>query len=165
MKVINIMIGLPGCGKSTFCQKIQEEWNGVDYVSRDIIRLSKLEEGASFFSQETNVYNEFVATINELMKKEAYEIYIDATHINGSSRLKLLRRLNLTGEEEICYFFFDTPIEECMRRNRKREGVARVPDSAIRDMSGRAQFFVTEAERRAYDPTEFHVDFRGEIVE
>ena len=164
-KTINIMIGLPGCGKSTFCQNAVEEWGG-HWVSRDKIRLDLLEPNASFFSQETNVFNLFINTINDLLATEGdMEIFVDATHVNSSSRLKVLRRLNLKGDEDICYYFFTTPLNECMRRNRLRTGVARVPDSAIRDMNARAQFYITDAEERAYNPIEYKVDFKGEIEE
>jgi len=164
-KTINIMIGLPGCGKSTFCEKMVEEWGGC-WVSRDKIRLEMLGPNASFFSQETNVFNCFVNTINTLLTSDKdLDIYIDATHINSSSRLKILRRLNLKGDEDICYYIFTTPLNECMRRNRLRTGVARVPDNAIRDMNARAQFYITDAEERAYHPIEYRVDFKGEIEE
>ena len=164
-KTINIMIGLPGCGKSTFCEKMVEEWGGC-WVSRDKIRLEMLGPNASFFSQETNVFNCFVNTINTLLTSDKdLDIYVDATHINSSSRLKILRRLNLKGDEDICYYIFTTPLNECMRRNHLRTGVARVPDNAIRDMNARAQFYVTDAEERAYHPIEYKVDFKGEIEE
>lgn len=164
-KTVNIMIGLPGCGKSTFCENMVEEWGGY-WVSRDKIRLAMLGPNASFFSQETNVFNEFIEQINcALASSEDAEVFIDATHVNSSSRLKVLRRLNLRGDEDICYYFFTTPLNECMRRNRLRTGIARVPDSAIRDMEARAQFYITDAEERAYHPIEYKVDFKGEIEE
>lgn len=156
------MIGLPGCGKSTFCKENIGE--GDSYISRDEIRFSLLKPGQAYFSQENNAFNLFIAKITEAMNGEDYNIFIDATHIGASARFKVLGRLPLKGDEEICYYFFDTPIEECMRRNRKREGLARVPDSAIRDMNARAQFFITPAEERAYHPTEYHVDWEGELI-
>jgi predicted kinase len=165
MKILNIMIGLPGCGKSTFCQNEIAAAGEGQWISRDAIRFSMLKNGQAYFSQETNVFNKFIETVVSCMEQENYILYIDATHLNSSSRLKLLRRLNLKGDEEICYYFFDVPIEECLRRNRLREGLARVPDSAIRDMNARAQFYVTAAEKRAYDPIWYVVDFKGEIVE
>ena len=164
-KTINIMIGLPGCGKSTFCENMVKEWGGY-WVSRDKIRLEMIGPNGSFFSQETNVFNAFIGKINLLLEWDNNaEIYIDATHINSSSRLKVLRRLNLKGDEDICYYFFTTPMNECMRRNRLRTGIARVPDSAIRDMEARAQFYITDTEERAYHPIEYKVDFKGEIEE
>ena len=162
-KIINIMIGLPGSGKSHFCRtnatEAEDHW-----ISRDAIRFSILKPGQSYYSQETNVFNTFIDTINNILAEDADTmLYIDATHINASSRLKLLRRLNLTGDEEINYYFFDTPIEECLRRNRGRTGMERVPDTAIRDMNARAQFFITDSERRAYNPTEYRVNWKGEV--
>ena len=165
MKILNIMIGLPGCGKSTFCEKELTEWNDGEWVSRDAIRFAILKEGESYFSHETVVFNSFISTIKKLMEKDEYNIFIDATHINSAARHKVLNRLNLKGDEEICYYFFDTPIEECMRRNRTREGLRRVPDTAIRDMKARAQFYITDAERRAYHPVEYHVNWEGELQE
>ena len=163
MKVINIMIGLPGCGKSTFCKENMGE--GDVYISRDEVRYSYLKEGQNYFAQETNVFNEFVRRVNEaIANDEVEEIYVDATHINSSSRLKLLRRLNLRGDEEICYYFFDTPTYICLNRNRQREGITRVPDAAIKDMEARAQFQIMDTERRAYNPTEYRVDYKGEVI-
>ena len=162
-KIINIMIGLPGCGKSTYCKRIKEEWNNIAYISRDEVRLEILGPNEPFFAKETIVYNTFIDRINQALASDANEIYIDATHINSSSRLKLLRRLNLKGDEEICYYIFDVPIEECMRRNRLRTGIARVPDSAIRDMNARAQFFITDAETRSFNPIAYMVDYKGEV--
>lgn len=162
MKIINVMIGLPGCGKSTFCN--ENVMDGEIYISRDEIRFSMLKPRDNYFSQETNVYNKFIEKINKAITADDYVVYVDATHTTSSSRLKLLRRLNLKGDEEICYYFFDTPLNICLSRNRKREGLARVPDQAIRDMDARAQMQITEMEQRIYNPVEYRVDYKGEVI-
>lgn len=163
-KIVNVMIGLPGSGKSTFCKEACEEPE-AHWISRDAIRFDILKPNESYFSQETNVFNSFIATVNYFLEKdEDMILYIDATHINASSRLKLLRRLNLKGDEEINYYFFDTPLNECLRRNRSRTGLSRVPDSAIRDMAAKAQLYITDSERRAYNPTEYRVNWEGDVV-
>ena len=103
-KIVNVMIGLPGSGKSTFCKEACEEPE-AHWISRDAIRFDILKPNESYFSQETNVFNSFIATANYFLEKdEDMILYIDATHINASSRLKLLRRLNLKGDEEINYY-------------------------------------------------------------
>ena len=161
-QIINIMIGLPGSGKSTFCKKDISEWGEGVWVSRDAVRFSILKSTDAYFAKETLVFNTFIDIANNAIANHDV-VYIDATHINAASRFKLLRRLNLTGEEEICYYFFDVPIEECLRRNRGREGRERVPEHAIRNMEANSQMYITEAENAAYHPIEYRVDFNGEV--
>ena len=156
------MIGLPGSGKSNFCQ--ENAIGDAKWVSMDALRLKMLGPNDNYFSKEIMVQNAFINTIKILMQEDDYEIYIDATHINSAARLKLLSRLPLTSDIDIYYYFFDVELRECLRRNRRREGLARVPEGAIKNMSERAQMYITEAEERAYHPIEFHVDEEGEIL-
>ena len=53
----------------------------------------------------------------------------DATHLNRSSREKLLN--NIAKPSQVLCVVIDTPFEECMKRNAAREGITRVPDKAM----------------------------------
>lgn len=162
MKIINVMIGLPGSGKSTFC--LENTMGNAKWVSVDAIRERCLSERDSYFAKETMVFNTLIYTIIALMTEDEYEIYVDATHINAAARLKLLSCLPITEDVDIYYYFFETDERECLRRNRKRVGRSRVPEGAIKNMSERAQMFITEAEEKAYHPMEFRVNEEGEII-
>lgn len=162
MKIINVMIGLPGSGKSTFCS--ENVIGNAKWVSVDAIREKCLGERDTYFAKETMVFNTLINTVIKCMQEEEYEIWVDATHINAAARMKLLSCLPITKDIDIYYYFFETDERECLRRNRKRVGGARVPEGAIKSMSERAQMFITEAEERAYHPTEFRVSEEGEII-
>lgn len=126
-----LCVGIPGSGKSTWAKKNALQLN-ASIVSRDEIRFSLIEDGADYFSKETETYNLFVNEIQQRLNN-GENVIADATHLNCASRIKLLNRLNLHGVN-IIPIFFDTPLRIAMERNEKREGRARVPRSVMRRM-------------------------------
>jgi len=103
------------------------------YISRDEIRFSMLEEGDNYFAKEKQVFKEFCRQINSAIEK--YDrVFADATHVDFSSRIKLLNQINKSSLEEINIILLDTNLEECIRRNSNRKGREVVPENVIRDM-------------------------------
>ena len=90
-----IMVGVPGCGKSTWIENNRSSYSTV--ISRDEIRFNMLKSDDDYFKYETKVFNEYVNQINNAINYpcDIDEIYCDATQINEKSRNKLLNRLNL----------------------------------------------------------------------
>lgn len=126
-KNLFVLCGCPASGKSTWVKTR----SGV-CVSRDDIRFSMLKNGDDYFAYEDKVYKIFV---NEIQKNldSGKDVYADATHLNEKSRVKLLDALNLEGVKLIAVCF-DTPLEVCLERNKKRAGRAYVPRSVLRRM-------------------------------
>ena len=125
-----IMCGAPGSGKSY----LVEDNLTLDriVVSRDKVRFSMISDEDEYFSKEKAVFKEFVRQIQEGLDNGKV-VYADATHLNGVSRLKLLNNLNLENTEVIP-IFFKVSLETCLARNAKREGRAKVPESALINM-------------------------------
>lgn len=132
MGIVYLMVGLPGSGKSTFAKKVMQE--GDIYVSRDEVRYSLIGEKDAYFSKERLVFNTFLKKAQEAIDTGA-NVWIDATHINPASRAKILGKLRFKNVQDVVAVIIDTPLEECIRRNNLREGRARVPEKAIRDMA------------------------------
>lgn len=130
-KYLNILIGIPASGKSTFAKNVLSKDSTI--ISRDVIRYSMLKDGEEYFSHEKEVLREFINQIQALIDK-GESVTADATHLNRYSRNRLIHCLTNLEDYEICGYFFTTPLEVCLERNSLREGRARVPDESIVQM-------------------------------
>ena len=123
--------GIPGSGKSTWAKARADE--GWSWNSRDKIRFAKIKENDEYFAYESEVFDEFICNIQNDIYDKMENIIADATHLNQSSRDKVLNRLSLAGYE-VWYIVFDIPLETALARNALRTGRARVPDNVIEKM-------------------------------
>lgn len=137
-KELKVLVGIPGSGKSYWANKetkhLEEDGYTTAIISRDAVRFSMVKEEEDYFSREKEVFAEFIRQINEAMELGIDYVFVDATHISPASRRKLLTRLRHDKNTRLSFQVFETPVEVCIARNAKREGRARVPDSAIHNM-------------------------------
>ncbi len=134
-KNLYLMCGIPGSGKSTFCNEmISKSDRKAEYISRDVIRFSYLKDGDDYFSKEDDVFTTFVSSINDAIDDDTLDdIFVDATHLNEKSRNKVLKYLDLDFVKIIPVNFlidFDLALE----RNNLREGRSCVPRSSLVNM-------------------------------
>ena len=59
LKIVWLVSGLPGSGKTTWI-KGQVEKNGGVWCSRDNVRLAMLGDDEAYFSHENEVFNEWI---------------------------------------------------------------------------------------------------------
>lgn len=139
MKTLWIMCGVPGSGKSWFAKHTLINNDSWKYVSRDDIRFSIVREDEDYFSHENEVFWEFTKEIiSGLLYQNYTNVVADATHLNWSSRRKLLRAIErevyLPGIN-IIVVVMQTPLALARKRNNyRRGGRACVPENVIRKM-------------------------------
>lgn len=130
---LHILCGIPASGKSTWAKQQKGK-----IISRDEIRKNYVGEnpGKNYFSKEKQVYKKMIANIKIAIKENVENIYIDATHIDVSSRAKLLNNFfNLKDKNKInlTFDYFPILLDVALRRNSEREGFAKVPEEAIKN--------------------------------
>lgn len=131
MNKLYLMMGQPGAGKSTWISKHMDE-NKV-HISRDAIRFSMVAEDEPYFSKEKEVFDEFIRQINEALKN-GYTVFADATHLNKTSRTKVLRRITAK-RQETSVIWIRTDLETSLKQNELRKGTrAYVPQDSIERM-------------------------------
>lgn len=133
-----MLCGLPGSGKSTFVNKIIN--NGIKehnlnkdsfvVVSSDEIRYSMFDEYN--VKDNTKVFNEAHRRIIQALNKNKIVIF-DATNLSGKRRASLIQEIEKNVDfsyrvNKVC-FIMATPIDECIKRNKKRDRI--VPESDI----------------------------------
>ena len=125
--ILEILIALPGAGKSTYAKNILKEDSSVIIVSSDAIRKEL------YGSEEDQLHNQEV--FNEVFKrtrdaiKDNKHCIIDATNLSRKRRIAFLKQFNNCEKRATV---FAIPFEVCCERNAARERV--VPQSAMEKM-------------------------------
>lgn len=132
-----MLVGIPACGKSTLSREYAEK--GYNILSSDEIRLQIAEEyGWSPYDKE--IVGELNGMVFERVRKQAYQVLkegksvvLDATNLGRKKRKTIVSYLNRTHCKKICVLFI-TPKDICIECNRLREGIAKVPNEAMKKM-------------------------------
>lgn len=133
---LNVMVGLPGSGKSSYIKKTKSK-DGLYIISADDVRedFPEIEDNSKIFDL---VYEKL-----EILIKSIYEnalpnacIYLDNTNLVCKKRKKIFevakklekscRGLNIN----VTAIIMSTPFETCLERNKNRKGKV-VPEEVI----------------------------------
>lgn len=126
-----MLIGLPGCGKSTLANKFKDTYHKV-VLSSDSIREELFGDEDEQMEPERVFATMFHRTVQAL--EDDFDVIYDATNINRKLRMNTLERLKkavskpFTAEAVVVY----TDIAEVKRRNASRSRV--VPEYVIDNM-------------------------------
>lgn len=158
-KNLYLMVGAPGSGKSTWLCKHADG----PVVSRDAIRFSMVGEDEAYFSQETEVFNQYIKFIQMFLDDNTTEnIYCDATHLTENARNKVLDRLNLNNVDHIYGVIVRPSLETTLARNAQRTGRLCVPETAIKRMYNS---YTDPAEDKKYHITSIYAEIETKKVE
>ena len=105
-----MMIGIPGSGKSTFCD---EKFPGWRVISLDILRTRHREEQL------------LADTVSSRLP-----CVIDNTNVSRAERAKFIAAGKAAGYRIVGYYLRSS-IAECLKRNAMRTGKARIPDAGV----------------------------------
>ena len=133
-----LMIGIPGSGKSTFCD---EKFPGWRVISRDILRTRHREE---------QLLADTVAS--------RLSCVIDNTNVSRAERAKFIAAGKAAGYRIVGYYLRSN-IDECLKRNALRTGRARIPDAGVR---GRAAQLESPGYAEGFDEL-FYVAITGDV--
>ena len=94
-----------------------------------------VKEDEEYFSHENEVFTTFITKINEALLTHK-RVFADATHLNLSSRAKVLTRLITEPDiiDSINVIWLKTPLIEIYSRNDLRTGREKVPHNVIKSM-------------------------------
>lgn len=122
MQKFIMMMGLPGCGKSTKVKELVDDDTIV--LSSDAIRV-ELGIAPDKVGRTFEVLHQRVRT----SLKDGKSVIYDATNLSRKNRLAALRVAAQSHVDcrKILYCFL-TPLGTCKKRNAQRTGAARVPD-------------------------------------
>jgi predicted kinase len=121
-----LAVGLPGAGKSTWFEERR-----IRPLSSDAMRilLSGDEDNQTIHMQ---VFEALRYLVFKRLQLGMAETYVDATNLTRMHRRPFLKLAARHGAE-VEAVWFATPLEECLRRNAKRD--RRVPEDVVRAMA------------------------------
>ncbi|MCM1326643.1 MAG: AAA family ATPase [Bacteroidales bacterium] len=140
MRILLLLRGSAGCGKSTWIEK-----NGLKpyTLAADDIRLlcqspvMQIDGTEAISNTNDNVAWKILFNLLEVRMQKGEFTVIDATNSKTSEMNRYKEMCNTYRYRIYCVDFTDIPIEEVKRRNANREALKRVPDEAIDKMYSR----------------------------
>ncbi len=126
--VVILAVGLPASGKSTWFRR-----HGIRPLSSDFLRVLLLDDETDQSRQDL-VFSALRYLLRARLLAGRSPTYVDATNLTRKERRPYFRMAQAFGCEAEA-LFFDVPLEECLRRNRRR--LRRVPEEAILRMARR----------------------------
>lgn len=166
MKRLVLLVGIPGCGKTTLANQLVER--GYRRLNADDIREELF--GTAVDSRNPadaeKVFAQFFARLEQALARSE-DIVVDNTNINSKHRGPILQRAIRAGYEDIQLWILDVPLEICIQRNHERE--RRIPDDVLQNyfntLNGRGRPSKHEGKLIVVRPAEEAFKFRFFPVE
>ena len=109
MAKLIMLIGIPGSGKTTYSKELSIKYN-AKVISSDKVRQTYIG------IDESEVFPTVYRLCIEELKNDC-NVILDATHITPKVRKRTFDSLEQYGVDyEKVAIYFDTPVEECLRR-------------------------------------------------
>jgi predicted kinase len=125
---IVVLVGLPGCGKSSYLEKI-----GAPALSSDAIR-GLLADDPTDQTIHGRVFRALRHMLRDRLELGRPVTYVDATNLTPRERRAYVRMGELYGAS-VEAVFFDVPLAVCQERNHGRTRV--VPDDVVERMAAK----------------------------
>jgi predicted kinase len=144
MQQILILIGISGSGKSTFAKQFCAENSNWLRVNRDGLRKSMLAVSLNeYWRAENNFIQRTESLVNEVHNaaiktalRKDWNILIDNTHIKLAYINQIIKLVS-DFKVEIRFKLMDTPLEECIERDKNRAD--QVGETVIREQFEKLQ--------------------------
>ena len=119
MKIVYVLTGIPGCGKTTWANNFKKNHPRTFVISSDDIRY-EIGGAYQYFKEEERVWNIFFTRANKIALTEAdFNLVLDSTCLTNFKRKNFL--LRLTGFDKKILVYFDIPKEVCIERNKEHD--------------------------------------------
>ncbi len=122
--------GIVGSGKSTYVMSFMKANPGYEVISPDFLRLQYAGDMADQ-SKNHFIFSKVIPEYMEEVKARGHGIMYDATCYNRKNRKDVIRKARELGYRVVAHVF-NTPFDECVRRNAERARV--VPLSVLERM-------------------------------
>lgn len=142
MRTIIVYRGLPGSGKSTEAAKlIAREPGRFIRINRDDLRCMAVGPGNNPYDRSSGgkEREELVRALKSeavrMAVREGYDVILDDTHLVPTTVKQLHQLAASIGDVTVVEKAINVPVEECIARDDRRTGFAKVGEKVIRDMA------------------------------